>query len=334
MDYGVAMNQLLTISIPTYNRYDFLRESLDELLVPCEELGIEICVSDNHSSDKTVDYLRSIEGKFKYLKIYFQETNTGIDANMLHVAAMATSDYVYLLGDDDFLPAGYLKHILSLLINGHDLIILNGWHTNSRLLRLSTHLNAWEQGSMYLKPDSAFMAVWDKMPFGSFISVKKPFLTDILQSTYIGTSHAYTGLVWDYLAEKYKNTCKVNIICDSIPTVMLRGAEKTWRAEACRIMLLDVPQWFCCIAKNAIYKDACNRMLKKYRREQTTILQLVRYRLSMQLTIETVALTRKYFNKVEFCKMLIFSQIPISACQVIQRIICFLRRVLKNKLVM
>ena len=103
----------LSICIPTFNRLHYLKESLDILLPQAQLLGVEVCVSDNHSSDETVKYLTWMSGQFSMLRFVVQDENIGIDKNMAAAISMGKGRYIYPLGDDDVLPEGSLSVILN-----------------------------------------------------------------------------------------------------------------------------------------------------------------------------------------------------------------------------
>ena len=118
------------------------------------------------------------------------------------------------------------------------------------------------------------------MPFGSFVAAKDCFSVKYFDR-FIGTSHAYTGAVWDMLAEKYLATGTCRIKCMSVATVFLRGAEKTWRKDAARIMLLEIPLWFRMMA--GCYQDIVEQILNDYLKANLQTFQLIRYRATGQL---------------------------------------------------
>lgn len=111
---------LLSIAIPTYNRADFLNELLSNIITqakPFQEL-IEICISNNGSSDNTKEII------FRYKNIYKgainyneNKTNLGYDRNFNKVIEMANGKFVWLLCDDDNVVAGGLGKVIDFIKN-------------------------------------------------------------------------------------------------------------------------------------------------------------------------------------------------------------------------
>src|ERR1700744_4628476 len=86
---------MLSICIPTYNRVEFLRWTLDKTLADFP--GAKIIVSDNASTDGTIH--TSMNG-IRYIR---QATNIGPFPNLRAALLMSNSKYCTYLADDDYL---------------------------------------------------------------------------------------------------------------------------------------------------------------------------------------------------------------------------------------
>lgn len=277
-----ARGIVLSVCIPTYNRLNYLKESLGVLLPQAQQQGVQVCVSDNCSEDGTQEYLSELSKEYSCLVYVAQKSNIGIDRNMQFVISMGEGAYAYPLGDDDFIPEGSLGVILKRIHSGADVIVLNGWHTDSNLAPVRLHLTDIGCFDSCALPCDCFGFFWNKMPFGSFLA-RRDFFGEEYFSRYIGTSHGYTGAIWDALAQKYRATgvCRIDTVAE--PTVMLRGAEKTWRNNAALIMLNEIPRWFSLVANNVEYRDCINNIRSCYLLQQTRVFVLFFYRSIGQL---------------------------------------------------
>lgn len=117
------MTPRLSICIPTYNRLPYLRELMAGLLPQIEAAhgAVELCVSDNASTDGTAAYLKTLS--HPSLRFWRNEKNVGGDRNFLVCIREAHGDYVWLVGDDDMLPEGSVARALRLLGQLPDLVI-------------------------------------------------------------------------------------------------------------------------------------------------------------------------------------------------------------------
>lgn len=273
---------LLSICIPTLNRLDFLKASLSELLPAAQLLGVEVCVSDNASSDGTASFLAGLVSQYPCLKVRKFDVKVDIDSSMMAAIAMGTGEYIFPLGDDDCIEPGALGLLLTYLHRQDDMVVLNGWHTGPQLQKIHLHLGDDFAGKAYDRPDAAFSCLWDKMPFGSFVARANLF-PQALSTRFHGTSHAYTGVVWDALAKKFETDAVCRVSCMAEPVVLLRGAEKTWRKDAIDILLFQIGVWFWRVSHQKIYRHAVLEAMKGYGRIYLKFSKLIRYRCAGEL---------------------------------------------------
>ena len=114
---------LLTISIPTYNRPNFLEKCLDKIILSTAELNenlksdFQILISDNSDNNLTGELIRS--KKYHELSIVYKKNdrNIGSDANIAQCLSAPRSKYVMLLGDDDYITKYALFEILTTISN-------------------------------------------------------------------------------------------------------------------------------------------------------------------------------------------------------------------------
>ena len=103
----------LSICLPTYNRAERLKDALDALAAQAGD-GVEICVSDNGSTDATPEVLAAAAKKFP-LKWRRSDRNRGVARNILDVVAMASGDFCWLVGDDDLVLPGAVATLNGLI---------------------------------------------------------------------------------------------------------------------------------------------------------------------------------------------------------------------------
>jgi glycosyltransferase involved in cell wall biosynthesis len=96
------MSLPLSICIPTRNRAPLLRRTLEHLL-ECRHAFSEIVVSDNASDDGTGDVAAAWQPCFEKFRYVRQPTNIGVFRNIYAAMSQATSDFTFVLSDDDAL---------------------------------------------------------------------------------------------------------------------------------------------------------------------------------------------------------------------------------------
>ncbi|GLK45866.1 MULTISPECIES: glycosyltransferase family 2 protein [Novosphingobium] len=113
----------LSICIPTYNRSACLAELLDSILA--ENSGdVEVVVGDDASPDDTEAVAGAYADRLAHFIYFRHPINIGVDGNIAAVAARATGDYVWLMGDDDRIERGGIRRVLSALAAWPDTVAL------------------------------------------------------------------------------------------------------------------------------------------------------------------------------------------------------------------
>lgn len=122
----------IDILIPTYNRADFLRKNLlllNEKIVENRLLNqFRLIVSDNCSPDNTLDVLGEISKSVPIELVHHtQKKNIGLEKNAIFLLNKSSADYVMYLGDDDYLPDGYLQFVVDSIGDGRISCIIPGY---------------------------------------------------------------------------------------------------------------------------------------------------------------------------------------------------------------
>lgn len=105
---------MLTVVIPTYNRYD---EVVNQVRFIRGEVGFEkvkLVVWDN-GSDRDVGKILDDENLLGGVLFGRNQENIGLVGNLIKSLDSVKSDYVWYVGDDDFLSEGILSAILRCL---------------------------------------------------------------------------------------------------------------------------------------------------------------------------------------------------------------------------
>lgn len=110
-------SKLLTIAIPTYNRAKHLALLLDVLERELHGMWshVELMVFDNASTDETPDVTAAFLARCPECRVVRHTVNIGSAPNFLACIEAATSQYFWLIGDDDAPVKGLLPQLLGLL---------------------------------------------------------------------------------------------------------------------------------------------------------------------------------------------------------------------------
>lgn len=115
---------MLTIAIPTYNRAMILGQTLEHTVSLAQGRlrdQVEILVSDNASSDGTMDILKSFETRYPGLVLSRRNCrNLGFSANVDAAICAARTKFVLVMSDDDLLEDGAIESLLKQLCEHPD----------------------------------------------------------------------------------------------------------------------------------------------------------------------------------------------------------------------
>ena len=77
----IGQSKILSICIPIYNRASWLSECLDLLLSEIGHRGIPIYISDNSSTDNTMEVVSKFKKKYPFVYYEKNEANLGYQRN-------------------------------------------------------------------------------------------------------------------------------------------------------------------------------------------------------------------------------------------------------------
>ena len=130
----------LTIAVPTYNRLEYLKELLPELLRQCEPYPeIELFVSDNCTTDGSFPYIQELAKHSAQLWFKRNKSNVGGDENFVRCVESSHGDYVWIFGDDEILCEGAIASIIDILKSSPVSLLISGIGQGSESLWYGTY---------------------------------------------------------------------------------------------------------------------------------------------------------------------------------------------------
>ena len=98
----MSENQImLSVVVCTHNRAQLLKEALDSIFKQRVDFTMEVIVSDDCSTDNTVDMLEKIKSNHSILRINVTPENYGPGGNWASAMKLVRGKYVAFLDDDD-----------------------------------------------------------------------------------------------------------------------------------------------------------------------------------------------------------------------------------------
>lgn len=106
---------VLSICIVSYNKKEELKRTIDKLLIVLDSLNIEIAVSDDGSTDGTVELMHEYERKYNRIKFYTRSEALGAIKNWMVALMMGSGKYVMTLNDRDTIEPDNLNDLIGIL---------------------------------------------------------------------------------------------------------------------------------------------------------------------------------------------------------------------------
>ena len=218
------------ICIPTYKRPDFLRRCLASIIDQADGLPVRIFVADDSCSDANDAVLREAALRFPALRHRKNETNLGINENIRRVVGMADTDFVWLVGEDDyFLPGALARAVTEVASANHPFVLCN-----YALVEDSTATQA--RPALDVSVDTTVTAdelirryLWSAGFMGACLFELRSWRS-VASDRYHGTYYAHVGHIVEMLGRPNR---PVRILGAPLVSNRAEGPEAfTWRTDA------------------------------------------------------------------------------------------------------
>jgi len=216
-----AKNDLLSICIPTYNHAEPLRKCLEAMVPQAKQHNIPIYVSDNASTDDTLEVLKSFSRVYQFLYFKTNNENAGVDQNMVSAARMASSKYVWTFGSRRILLPGMLNKIYTVLEDSNlDLLVLNDLNSKYTV----------PESKKYSSAREVFRELNRNLTGLGFQILPLEAWKSSVALKYDGTEWTVFGLTLEFVAEKKD----LNVFFISEPCATSSG-ESHWKPKCFQI---------------------------------------------------------------------------------------------------
>lgn len=237
------MKPSLLVLIPTYNRSDSLIKNLENLVSLASRdsrISINILVGDNCSKDDTASLLMEYSSRFDWINFYVNESNVGITKNIIRGISECKDDYLWILGDDDYVSFNLFNEIVGSILESKEMICL--WE--KRFLDLDTALNFISQNYSYKKLEKSSFS---KLPlkWRRKIAIKSGFISSFIfrKSLYLDGFSKFEHKISDQ-NNYFLRACILNAISKSngvslfIPGIAVmrqKGSESHFTSDAAAV---------------------------------------------------------------------------------------------------
>ncbi len=120
------LNQpLVSIGIPAFQRESHIDQAIQSAIAQSYR-NLEIIISDNASTDKTLERITTLAKTDARIRFFCQKKNFGPTKNFEFVLRESSGDFFLWLGDDDWIDPNYVEACINQLLNDQKMAVCGG----------------------------------------------------------------------------------------------------------------------------------------------------------------------------------------------------------------
>ena len=199
-------NQKLEPVLITYNRSADLQRTLAAFL-DAGLTGIKLHVLDNASTDATASVVAAAQAQWPNLSYHRNQYNIGGNANILRAIEMSSSEYSWILGDDDDWHLENIDDLIAVLAKGEADLIRLGW------------LASPDSGGKSIP--AIKLASTEKMFFASVSQITNTIIRRDIFIKYLPQAYMNIGDAFPHLVPMMLGLSRDNLILYTIPNQIM-----------------------------------------------------------------------------------------------------------------
>lgn len=218
----------LSFCIPTFNRPYHLLKTIKSICSSEKYSSeYEVCIYNNCSNFDYSELEKEIHLLSSHYNVIYKTGSykLNIDQSMYEAINLARGEYVFLLGDDDFLTKNGIEEIFSLLNESKfELAVFNAIRVSDSNSNQSELIGV--NNKIFEDFETAFLELKEFCTYGNLL-LKRELINDNDFKYLFGTSHAY-GCFWLSFFRDYENGLVPKIIIPHPSVVCLTYVEKNY----------------------------------------------------------------------------------------------------------
>lgn len=315
-------NIKLSICIATFNRANFIGETIDSIVSQLND-EVELVIVNGCSPDHTDEVVKPYLSLHPQVRYFKEDINSGIDGDYNKAVQYAKGEYCWLMTDDDLAKPHAVDKILQRLQSSCDLLVLNAEITNvdfSKTLDDRLIKKTEDQTYTLANKDSFMAEMGHGLSFIGCVVINKQTWLTRNSAAYFGTFFVHVGVI-------FQRPLLKNIAYISEPLITIRYGNAMWTPRGLEIWLFKWPNliWsfpdFSDDAKAAVCPPSHTRNLK-------TMQRLFFYRATGAYSY---AQYKRFFaeatnSSIQKCLLLSIAMIPPTVANMLASLFCLVKR--------
>jgi glycosyltransferase involved in cell wall biosynthesis len=228
---------LLTICIATYNRANFISETINNI-VPQLDADVELLIVDGASTDNTESVVQSFADHTPYIRYVCLDAKGGVDQDYCKSVELARGEYCWLFTDDDLLLPGAVSAVKSAIKEGHCLVVVNSEVRDNEMSALLKPRNIdIDEDKVFLEDEfeSLFVCAGSHLSFVGAVVIRRDVWLNREKELYFGTEFVHVGVIFqDYLPG--------SAVIIAEPYIRIRYGNGQWKPRGFEIWMFKWPQ--------------------------------------------------------------------------------------------
>jgi glycosyltransferase involved in cell wall biosynthesis len=228
---------ILSICIATYNRADYICETLDSIIPQLDD-DVELLVVDGASTDNTEDVVRryvDVDPHIRYIRL---STKGGVDQDYDKSVELARGEFCWLFTDDDLLKPGAVTAVKTAINEGHGLIVVNAEVRDRELSVILQSRRIVMHDNKVYAPNTMECIFVDALDYLSFIGaavIRRSVWLSRERESYFGTEFIHVGVL-------FQKPLTETALIIAEPYIIIRFGNAQWESRRFDIWMFKWPK--------------------------------------------------------------------------------------------
>lgn len=226
---------LLSICIATYNRAQYIGETLDSIIPQLDD-DVELLVVDGASTDNTEAVVqRYADPHIRYVRL---PVKGGVDQDYCKAVELARGEFCWLFTDDDLLRPGAIAAVKTAIRAGYCMVIVNSEIRNRTLdVVLAKQRIVMGEDKSYAPHDmdSLFVDAMACLSFIGAVVIRRDVWMAREQKPYCGTEFVHIGVI-------FQRPLTEPVLIVAEPYVLIRYGNAQWKPRNFDIWMFNWPR--------------------------------------------------------------------------------------------
>ncbi len=227
---------LLSICIATYNRADFIAETLDSI-IPQLTNDIELLIVDGASTDETENVIRKYTDSNQHVRYVRLTSKGGVDQDYCKSVELARGEFCWLFTDDDILKPGAIAAVKAAIGEGNCLVVVNAEVCDSELTEtlVTRKIDAYKDEQFSADDmERMFVMALNHLSFIGAVVIRRSLWLSRERELFYGTEFVHVGVI-------FQKPLPEPAVIISEPYVCIRYGNGQWKSRGFEVWMFKWP---------------------------------------------------------------------------------------------